>query len=72
MTVSPERLETAWYVRAKGRVDAVRAGFPGVALLSRSGAPAEEVAFLTPVMTGAEVLERLGALEPQSLFRVLD
>lgn len=45
---------------------------PGVALLSRSGAPAEEVAFLTPVMTGAEVLERLGALEPQSLFRVLD
>ena len=33
---------------------------------------AEEVAFLTPVMTGAEVLERLGALEPQSLFRVLD
>ena len=72
VTVSPERLETAWYVRAKGRVDAVRAGFPGVALLSRSGAPAEEVAFLTPVMTGAEVLERLGALEPQSLFRVLD
>ena len=69
VTVSPERLETAWYVRAKGRVDAVRAGFPGVALLSRSGAPAEEVAFLTPVMTGAEVLERLGALEPQSLFR---
>ena len=72
VTVSPERLETAWYVRAKGRVDAVRAGFPGVALLSRSGAPAEEVAFLTPVMTGAGVLERLGALEPQSLFRVLD
>ena len=72
VTASPESLETAWYVRAKGRVDAVRAGFPGVALLSRSGAPAEEVAFLTPVMTGAEVLERLGALEPQSLFRVLD
>lgn len=72
ITVSPADLVNAWYVRTTGSVEAVRTRLSEVALLFRPGAPADEVAFLSPAMTRAELMERLGGMEPLSLFRVLD
>lgn len=42
------------------------------ALLSRPGAPADEVAFLTRAMPGAELMSALSGMELGSLFRVLE
>ena len=68
--VGPEGLVSRWYVRVTGSVEAARA-VPGAGLLSRPGAPADEVAFLTAPMTQAQVEQALSALEVRSLFRVL-
>ncbi len=66
VTCTTDGLKSQWYVRA-GRA------MEGVRLLTRSGAPAGEVAFLTPEpMTRAELDEAVKDLEPRSLFRVLD
>ena len=72
VTVSPDQFPFRWYVRAAGSAAAVRTAFPGAALLSRPGAPAEEVAFLTAgAMTRAQLDAALGDLRPLSVFRVL-
>ena len=70
VVVGPEGLVSRWYVRVTGSVEAARA-VPGAGLLSRPGAPADEVAFLTAPMTQAQVEQALSALEVRSLFRVL-
>ena len=65
VTVSPDQFPFRWYVRAAGSAAAVRTAFPGAALLSRPGAPAEEVAFLTAgAMTRAQLDAALGDLRP--------
>ncbi len=72
LTVSPDTLASAWYVRAQAGVDAVRAAFGEVSLLARSGAPAGEVAFVSASMTRPVLEEKLTGLAPQSVIRMLD
>lgn len=72
LTVSPDTLESAWYVRAQAGVDAVRSTFGEVSLLARPGAPAGEVAFLTAPMTRTVLDGKLAGLATQSVIRVLD
>ena len=71
VVVGPEKLSFRWYVRAQGTAEDARA-VPGASLLSRPGAPADEVAFLTGPMTRAQLEEACGALRLQSVFRVLE
>ena len=72
LTVSPDGLESAWYVRVHASADAVRSAFGDVSLLARSGAPTGETAFLTLAMTRPALNGKLSGLEPQSIIRVLD
>ena len=72
VTASPEGLESAWYVRAEGTAEQVRAAFPGCALLPRAGAPEGEFALLTGPMLRAELDGHLAGLKALSVFRVLD
>ena len=70
--VSPEGLESAWYVRAEGTAETVKAAFPGRALLPRAGAPEGEFALVTGPMAQPELEARLAGLKALSVFRVLD
>ena len=74
VTVSPEQFPFRWYVRASGSAGGVRTAFPGAALLSRPGAPADEVAFLTAAPMTREQLDAAlgGDLRPLSVFRALE
>lgn len=72
LTVTPDGLESAWYVRADSPADAVRATLGDVSFLARPGAPAGEVAFLTAPMTRPALNAKLSTLAPQSVIRVLD
>ncbi len=73
VTVAPDAFAFRWYVRAEGSAGAARAALPGASLLSRPGAPAEEVALLTAApMSRAELDAALGDLRPLSVFRVLE
>lgn len=65
-------LSSRWYVRAEISAESAEKACGGIRLLTRSGAPAGETAFLTASMTGPQLKERLGAVVPHSLFRVLD
>ena len=70
--VPPTDLESVWYVRVEGTLEAVKAAFPDCALLPRAGAPENEFAFLTPSMTRSALDSQLAGLKPCSVFRVLD
>ena len=72
VTVSPAGLESAWYVRAEGTGEQVRAVFPDRTLLARAGAPEGEFALITEPMTRAALDGRLAGLKACSVFRVLD
>ena len=72
VAVSPTDLESVWYVRVEGTLEAVKAAFPDCALLPRAGAPENEFAFLTPSMTRSALDSQLAGLKPCSVFRVLD
>ena len=72
VTVSPEGVPFRWYVRCAGTAEKVRAAGLDAALLSRSGAPADEVAFLTRAMPRGELMSALSGMELGSLFRVLE
>ncbi|OUO38785.1 homoserine dehydrogenase [Flavonifractor sp. An306] len=72
VTVSPADLESAWYVRAEGTGEQVRAAFPDRTLLARAGAPEGEFALITEPMTRAALDGRLTGLKACSVFRVLD
>ena len=72
VTVPPTDLESVWYVRVEGTLEAVKAAFPDCALLPRAGAPENEFAFLTPSMTRSALDGQLAGLKPCSVFRVLD
>ena len=71
-TVSPEGVPFRWYVRCAGTAEKVRAAGLDAALLSRPGAPADEVAFLTRAMPRGELMSALSGMELGSLFRVLE
>ena len=72
VAVPPTDLESVWYVRVEGTLEAVKAAFPDCALLPRAGAPENEFAFLTPSMTRSALDSQLAELKPCSVFRVLD
>ena len=72
VTVSPEGVPFRWYVRCAGTAEKVRAAGLDAALLSRPGAPADEVAFLTRAMPRGELMSALYGMELGSLFRVLE
>ena len=72
VAVLPTDLESVWYVRVEGTLEAVKAAFPDCALLPRAGAPENEFAFLTPSMTRSALDSQLAGLKPCSVFRVLD
>ena len=72
VTVSPADLESAWYVRAEGTGEQVRAAFPDRTLLARAGAPEGEFALITEPMTRAALDGRLAGLKACSVFRALD
>ena len=72
VAVPPTDLESVWYVRVEGTLEAVKAAFPDCALLPRAGAPENEFAFLTPSMTRSALDGQLAGLKPCSVFRVLD
>jgi homoserine dehydrogenase len=72
LVVSPDILTSRWYVRAKATVDQARLACGEIQPLARSGAPDEEVAFLTAPMTEPQIKDHLKGLEVCSLFRVLD
>ena len=72
VAVPPTDLESIWYVRVEGTLEAVKAAFPDCALLPRAGAPENEFAFLTPSMTRSALDSQLAGLKPCSVFRVLD
>ena len=72
VTVSPEGVPFRWYVRCAGTAEKVRAAGLDAALLSRPGAPADEVAFLTRAMPRGELMSALSGMELGSLFRVLE
>ena len=72
VAVPPTDLESVWYVRVEGTLEAVKAAFPDGALLPRAGAPENEFAFLTPSMTRSALDSQLAGLKPCSVFRVLD
>ena len=71
LVVSPDVLTSQWYVRAEATAEQARAACGEIHLLARSGAPVEEVAFLTGPMTEPQLRKRLEGLEVRSLFRVL-
>ena len=72
VTVSPDDLESAWYVRVEGSAEQVKAAFPERTLLARAGAPEGEFALVTEPMTRAALDGRLSGLKVCSVFRVLD
>ena len=71
VAVPPTDLESDWYVRAEGTLEAVKAVFPDVSLLPRAGAPENEFALLAPSMTRSALDGKLAGLKPCSVFRVL-
>ena len=72
LVASSDILNSRWYVRVKDSQETAKAAFGEIELLTRDQAPADEVAFLTAVMTQPELEEKLGDLEAESVFRVLD
>ncbi len=71
LIASPEDLKSGWYVRIRGTVDQARA-LGAEDILGRAGAPADEVAFLLPPMSRAELDEALKGLELEAAFRLFD
>jgi len=72
LVVKPDALECRWYVRAQGELETARKALGELTALARSGAPAQEIAFLTAPMTQAELEGRLDGVEVQSMIRVLE
>lgn len=72
LVVSPDGLESRFYVRAQAGAEAVRAELGDVSFLARAGAPAGESAFLTATMTRPALNEKLAGLAPCSVLRMLD
>ena len=70
--VSSDIVASRWYIRAQATKNQAEARFGEIELLSRIGAPAGEIAFLTAAMTEPALREKADQLQVASLFRVLD
>lgn len=71
LVVSSDGMASRWYVRAKASMEQARQACGEIQALARSGAPADEVAFLTVAMTEPEVRGKLEEMQVESLLRVL-
>ena len=71
LVVSSDSLTSRWYVRAHLSMDQARLACGEILPLARSGAPAQEAAFLTQPMTYPQLMDRLAGVETCSVFRVL-
>lgn len=71
LVVSSDSLTSRWYVRANLSMDQARLACGEILPLARSGAPAQEAAFLTQPMTYSQLMDRLAGVETCSVFRVL-
>ena len=71
LVVSSDSLTSRWYVRANLSMDQARLACGEILPLARSGAPAQEAAFLTQPMTYPQLMDRLAGVETCSVFRVL-
>lgn len=71
LVVSCDGLTSRWYVRANLSMDQARLACGEILPLARSGAPAQEAAFLTQPMTYPQLMDRLAGVETGSVFRVL-
>ncbi len=71
LVVSSDGLTSRWYVRANTSMDQARLACGEILPLARSGAPAQEAAFLTQPMTRPQLMDRLEGMEICSVFRVL-
>ena len=71
LVVSSDSLTSRWYVRANLPMDQARLACGEILPLARSGAPAQEAAFLTQPMTYPQLMDRLAGVETCSVFRVL-
>lgn len=71
LVVSGDHLTSRWYVRANASMDQARLACGEILPLARSGAPAQEAAFLTQPMTRPQLMDRLEGMEICSVFRVL-
>ena len=71
LVVSSDSLTSRWYVRANLSMDQARLACGEILPLARSGAPAQEAAFLTQPMTYPQLIDRLAGVETCSVFRVL-
>ena len=71
LVVSSDSLTSRWYVRANLSRDQARLAGGEILPLARSGAPAQEAAFLTQPMTYPQLMDRLAGVETCSGFRVL-
>ncbi len=71
LVVSCDGLTSRWYVRANLSMDQARLACGEILPLARSGAPAQEAAFLTQPMTYPQLMDRLAGVETCSVFRVL-
>ena len=71
LVVSSDSLTSRWYVRANLSMDQGRLACGEILPLARSGAPAQEAAFLTQPMTYPQLMDRLAGVETCSVFRVL-
>ena len=71
LVVSSDGLTSRWYVRANTSMDQARLACGEILPLARSGAPAQEAAFLTLPMTRPQLMDRLEGMEICSVFRVL-
>ena len=72
LAIPPDDLVSAWYVRAQGTPDAVKAALGNVTFLGRAGAPEGEVAFLAEPMIRTKLETALAGMKLLSAFRVLD
>lgn len=71
LVVSSDSLTSRWYVRVNLSMDQARLACGEILPLARSGAPAQEAAFLTQPMTYPQLMDRLAGVETCSVFRVL-
>ena len=71
LVISSDGLTSRWYVRANLSMDQARLACGEILPLARSGAPAQEAAFLTQPMTYPQLMDRLAGVETCSVFRVL-
>lgn len=71
LVVSSDLLSSRWYIRAKTSWAQIQQVCGEVQVLTRDGAPENEVAFLTAPMTQPQVQTLLQDTQVDSLFRVL-